>query len=283
MNYKKKPFVKPRQVRKTTEEQRKTTEEDNRGNQQSNERHVDEDERQVEKTVEEKTVTPRKYKGWVYIPETEAEETMAQESEDDNSVRVLQDTVEAENEDTEKAVNEDDEETQLNIAEIYVPSSDEDNVPIVQTIRAQVCPPHKRIPKDKYAVGQLVAKRFDAGLFQGKVASIDKRRGRCLYHIIYEDGDSEDMDEMEYEDAWFLYIKTQNEEGNYPRREDTGSEMMCSDLEGSVHQNSEKEVTSKDEDRPHNPSPSPRSKGHKRKRKAHKVSDIFSHYFMYSA
>jgi hypothetical protein len=68
-----------------------------------------------------------------------------------------------------------------------------------------------------------------------------------------------------------LYIKTQNEEGNYPRREDTDSEMMCSDLEGSVYQNSDKEMTSEDEDRPHSPSPSPRPKGHKRKRKAHKV------------
>jgi hypothetical protein len=81
-------------------------------------------------------------------------------------------------------------------------------VPIVQTIRAQVCPPHKRIPKDKNAVGQIVCKRFEAGLFQGKVASIDKRRRRCLYHIIYEDGDSEDMDEMEYEDAWFIHKDT---------------------------------------------------------------------------
>jgi hypothetical protein len=49
----------------------------------------------------------------------------------------------------------------------------------------------------------------------------EKKRGRCLNHIIYEDGDSEDMDEMEYEDAWFLYIKSQNVEANYPRREET--------------------------------------------------------------
>jgi hypothetical protein len=168
--------------------------------------------------------------------------------------------------------NDDEEETQVNIAEIYVPSSDEDDVPIVQTLRAEVCPPHKSIPKDDRAVGQKVAKNFDAGLFQGKVTSIEKKRGRCLYHIIYEDGDCEDMDEIEYEDAWFLFIKSQNEEGNYPRREETDSDMICSDLERSVYNNSDKEATSEDNDKDESSSPSSRTKACKRKRKTIKVS-----------
>jgi hypothetical protein len=100
---------------------------------------------------------------------------------------------------------------------------------------------------------------------------------------MYEDGDCEDLDEQEYEDAWFLFIKTQNSETAIPLRENTDSDMMCSDMEGSVYNNSDKEVTSEDEDRPHSTSPSPSPKGHKRKRKAHKVNDTHSHFFMYSA
>ncbi len=90
----------------------------------------------------------------------------------------------------------------------------------MRTLRAEVCPPHKHIPKDERAVGQPVAKQFEAGMFVGKVERIENKRERCLYNIMYEDGDGEDMDENEYEDAWFLYTKTQNLDGSYPRRED---------------------------------------------------------------
>jgi hypothetical protein len=124
-------------------------------------------------------------------------------------------------------------------------------------------------------VGQTVAKQFQTGLFIGKVERIEKKRGRCLYFIVYEDGDCEDLDEVEYEDAWFFFVKTQNSETTDPLlRDNTDSDMTCSDMEGSVYNNSDKEVISGDEDRPHSTSPSPRSKGHKRKRKkAQKVSD----------
>ncbi len=68
-------------------------------------------------------------------------------------------------EDAEEALQEDDEETQLKIGEIYVPSEDEDNVSIVQTLRADVFPPHKLIPKGERAVGQTVAKQFQTDGF----------------------------------------------------------------------------------------------------------------------
>jgi hypothetical protein len=89
------------------------------------------------------------------------------------------------------------------------------------------------------------------------------------------------MDEIEYEDAWFLFIKTQNSDTPIPVQEKTESEMTCSDMEGSVYNNSDKDVTSEDEDRPQSPSPSPRQNGHKLKRKARKVSNTHSHFFIY--
>ncbi len=71
-----------------------------------------------------------------------------------------------------------------------------------------------------------------------------------------------------------LYIKTPNVEANYPRREETDSDMICSDLEGSVYNNSDKDVTSEDEEKDAIACYSPRPKGIKRKRKAKKVSSF---------
>jgi hypothetical protein len=80
------------------------------------------------------------------------------------------------------------------------------------------------------------------------------------------------MNENEYENAWFLCTQRQNLDESYPRREETDSDMICSDMEGSVYNNSDKEVTSEDDDKDDSTSPSPRSKGGKRKRKTKKVS-----------
>jgi hypothetical protein len=79
------------------------------------------------------------------------------------------------------------------------------------------------------------------------------------------------MDDTEYEDALFLYIKTKNLDGKLPRREETDSDMTCSDMEGSVYNNSDKEATSEDDDKDESSSPSPRTKACKRKRKTIKV------------
>jgi hypothetical protein len=47
-------------------------------------------------------------------------------------------------------------------------------------------------------------KQFDAGLFCGEVVSVTKNRGRFLYHVVYEDGDEEDMNDQEYREAYEL-------------------------------------------------------------------------------
>ena len=272
MAYKDKPFRKPRQAGANAEDRQKT------GHRKDNSRRFKEMERWMEQHV---TGEGKTRDVATKVAQDESQTKMLCEREllcERESNKVAQDVVNEDEEDTQLNIAEiyapssGEEETQLNIAEIYLPSSEEDDVPIVQTLRAVVTPLPNRIPKDEQAVGQIVAKNFEAGLFQGQVASIVKRRGRCLYHIKYEDGDSEDMDELEYEDALFLYKKTQNVDSNLPRREETDSDMVCSDLEGSVYNNSDKDVTSEDEEKDPIGFSSPRRKGIKRKRKAKKVS-----------
>ncbi len=43
-----------------------------------------------------------------------------------------------------------------------------------------------------------VLKQFDEGLFKGTVTDAKKQRARYLYHVVYEDGDSEDLNEKEF-------------------------------------------------------------------------------------
>jgi len=261
MAYKEKPFRKPRQVGANVENIQRT------GHRKDYSRQFKEMERWMDKNVTGEAKTNDVDKRAMLEETTPPPIVLLSERElisEQHSNRIFPDI--------EEGGKDDEEETQLQIAEIYVPSTDEDDVPIVQTLRAEVCPPHKIIPKDDRALGQKVAKNFDAGLFEGTVTNIEKRRGRSLYHVIYDDGDCEDMDEIEYEDAWFLFIKTQNSDTPFPVQDNTESEMTCSDMEGSVYNNSDKDVTSEDEDRPQSSSPSPRQNGHKRKRMIRKVS-----------
>jgi hypothetical protein len=54
------------------------------------------------------------------------------------------------------------------------------------------------------AVGKTVAKVFDPVEYRGTVDSFRKVRQRYYYHIIYTDGDEEDMSQLELRDAYLL-------------------------------------------------------------------------------
>jgi hypothetical protein len=59
-------------------------------------------------------------------------------------------------------------------------------------------------PHGQKAVGVTVCKLFDGVPFQGKVDSFRQVRQRFYYHIIYSDGDEEDMSQIELRDAYLL-------------------------------------------------------------------------------
>jgi hypothetical protein len=124
----------------------------------------------VEETVEAtivSTVSTRKYKGWVFIPETEANEGSSES--DDNEP----------------------------IASQLQPQT-------VTSIRLQELQDFKEGPVGKRAIGKIVAKIFDRVEFRGKVDSFRKVRQRYYYHITYDDGDEEETRQIELRDAYLL-------------------------------------------------------------------------------
>ncbi len=60
------------------------------------------------------------------------------------------------------------------------------------------------IPEGQEAVGVGIARDFgkDVGVFRGEVMHEKAQRKRHVYHVKYEDGDSEDFDLEEYQFAF---------------------------------------------------------------------------------
>jgi hypothetical protein len=78
--------------------------------------------------------------------------------------------------------------------EEQIGDSEDDNVPISQ-LQTSELEDTLEFSTGEACVGMEVMKEFEAGCFKGKVTSAIKKRGRFLYHILYEDGDEEDMNE----------------------------------------------------------------------------------------
>jgi hypothetical protein len=81
-------------------------------------------------------------------------------------------------------------------------------------------PVEKTIPEGQEAVGVGIARDFgkDVGVFKGVVTNVREHRKRNIYHVQYEDGDSEDFDLEEFEFAY--EVRQALDEGTFIR-EDT--------------------------------------------------------------
>jgi hypothetical protein len=60
------------------------------------------------------------------------------------------------------------------------------------------------VPSGEACVGKTIMKQFEAGIFCGQVVTAEKKRGRFLYHVVYEDGDEEDLNDQEFEEGYEL-------------------------------------------------------------------------------
>ncbi len=59
-------------------------------------------------------------------------------------------------------------------------------------------------PKNEKALGVTVAKKFDGVEFRGTVDSWRSARKRSYYHVIYTDGDEEELSQTELRDGYLL-------------------------------------------------------------------------------
>ncbi len=124
----------------------------------------------------------------VLITETEETERPTSDTEEDN-IPVIQTLVRKEKEETERPTSD----------------TEEDNIPVIHTLVRK----ENEIPTGEMCVGKTVLKQFDEGLFKGTVTGATKQRGRYLYHVVYEDGDSEDLNDKEFMKAYDMF-KTNN-------------------------------------------------------------------------
>jgi hypothetical protein len=131
-----------------------------------------------EKFVPE-VVKGKPYPHDVFIPETEAQD------------------------DTQEAQPDSDD--MLQSASKDMSESDDENIPFSRlqakkTVRAKKKTTKTEVPKlqlGEACVGHLILKQFETGVFKGTVMTATKLRGRFLYHIVYKDGDSEDLNDKE--------------------------------------------------------------------------------------
>jgi hypothetical protein len=84
-------------------------------------------------------------------------------------------------------------------------------------------PVMQAIPEGHEAVGVGIARDFgkDMGVFKGEVRHVKAQRKRHIYHVQYEDGDSENFGLAEYQ---FAYEVRQAVDAGKFRREDSGTE-----------------------------------------------------------
>jgi hypothetical protein len=101
------------------------------------------------------------------------------------------------------------------------------------------------MPSGETCVGKPVMKQFAEGLFKGEVMTATKKRGRYLYHVVYEDGDEEDLNDLEFIEAYELYYKAGNktseaiEERSCHDDSDNDNDKSGGETEGSVYDMSE--------------------------------------------
>jgi hypothetical protein len=97
------------------------------------------------------------------------------------------------------------------------------------------------IPEGQEAVGVGIARDFgkEVGVFRGEVKHVRAQRKRHVYHVQYEDGDSEDFDLEEYQFAFEArkaldsgkFRRDDNEEENSDRFSNDGTEDEWKDTE----------------------------------------------------
>jgi hypothetical protein len=134
--------------------------------------------------------------------------------------------------------------------------NEEDNIPFsrlqeMKTLTAKTTSASTaQVPKLQFGescVGHLILKQFQTGVFKGTVMTVTKLGGRYLYHVVYEDGDSEDMNDKELLEGHEMYNSQTNEtfqtSDSLQNDKEVNSESDKSggETEGSVYEDSDEE------------------------------------------
>ena len=159
------PFKAPRPVSEVVSE---VVQRDRSGTTETDNDKAIEPEQTIEKTRPE-SVMPKKCKGWVYIDETILETELQDDSSDDD----------------------------IPVATILRQEN-------LVTLTEQQIKDCQEGPQGKRAIGVTIAKMFDGVQFKGTVDSFREARQRHYYHVVYTDGDEEELTQTELRDGFLL-------------------------------------------------------------------------------
>jgi hypothetical protein len=152
-----------------------------------------------------------------------------------------------------------DSEEMLKSASKDMSDSEEDNIPFSRlqekmSVRDKTATTKTQVPKlifGEACIGHLILKQFETGVFKGTVMTATKQRGRYIYHVIYEDGDSEDMNDKELLEGHEMYNR-QTEKNfqtstsvDYEVSVDYDKDSSRGDTEGSEYGESDEEPRNK--------------------------------------
>ena len=105
----------------------------------------------------------------------------------------------------------------------------------------------EEVPTGESCIGHKIMKEFGEGIFEGSVTPAIKKRGRFLYHVVYEDGDEEDLNDKEFREGYELLHQTKNDTLKTVSEElaqedsENDNEKSGGDTEGSEYDMSEDE------------------------------------------
>ncbi len=160
------------------------------------------------KATEKDTPKPKKTRTIVLITETEETEMQASDNEEDNIPVSQIFATELQRPTPIQYVGQPWKDKSRSI--VLIPETEEterqasdnedDNIPVSQILARK-----EEVTSGQSNVGKTVMKQFEAGLFCGQVVTAIKKRGRFLYHVLYEDGDEEDFNDQELQDALELH------------------------------------------------------------------------------
>ncbi len=126
---------------------------------------------------------------------------------------------------------------------VFVPETEDQAIQKKKDITVTI----EEVPTGETCVGKTIMKQFAEGLFKSQVVTATKKRGRYLYHVVYGDGDEEDLNDVEFIEAYELFYKAGNktyeavEEHSCHDDSENDNDKSGGETEGSEYDMSEDE------------------------------------------
>ncbi len=139
-------------------------------------------------------------------------------------------------------------ETEMQDSSVDIP----DNRPVVRSLRnrqkitmsLQQITDCQEGPKGDRAIGVTIAKTFGGYEYKGTIDRFRGETGRYIYHVTYEDGDEEELSQIELRDCYILPLAPEIEAQWTTFKKTNTKQTLDKQVEGSVEADSDDQAMS---------------------------------------